>query len=110
MNTNQIRQNSSNKRLYGILIGATLLLSIPLLLQLTIGTGIDGNGFNWKLDDFVVFGILIFSAGLAAELVLRKVRNQKNRWLICVGILVLTLLVLADLAVGIFNIPGFSGS
>lgn len=110
MKTDQIPTNRSNKRFYGILIGTTLLLAIPFLLQTSIGTGIDGQGFNWKVNDFVIFGILLFSAGLLGELVLRKVKSQKNRWLLGAGILFLVLLVWADLAVGIFNILGFSGS
>lgn len=110
MKTDQIPTIRSNKRFYGILIGTTLLLAIPLLLQTTIGTGIDGQGFNWKVNDFVIFGILLFSAGLLVELVLRKVKSRKNRWLLGAGVLILLFLVWADLAVGIFNIPGFSGS
>lgn len=110
MKTNQSPANTSNKRLIGILLGAALLLMVPLMLQLTIGTGVDGKGFNWKLDDFIVFGIMVFSAGLLSEFVLRKVRSKKNRLLLCGIILLIFLLVWMDLAVGIFNIPGFSGS
>jgi hypothetical protein len=110
MKTNQTITNKPNKRLFGILIGATILLLIPLALQLTIGTGVDGQGFNWKLGDFSIVGFLLFSTGLLCELVIRKVQSIKKRVLICVAILLALLLIWADLAVGICNISGFSGS
>lgn len=102
--------NQPNKRLFSLLLVATVLLLIPVTLQLTIGTGIDGQGFNWKLGDFIVIGFLLFSAALLCELVLRKVKITKSRILICGAILLAVLLIWVDLAVGIFNIPGFSGS
>lgn len=109
MKTNQKPTIYPNKRLINILLGGTLLLMIPLILQLTVGTGVDGKGFNWKINDFISFGILIFSTALSIEFILRKVKNKTYRYL-CFGIILLiVLLVWIDLAVGIFNIPGFSG-
>lgn len=110
MKINQAVTSKSNKRLFSILLGVTILLFIPLILQLTIGTGIDGQGFNWQLDDFVIIGVLLFSTGLLCELVMRKVKSIKKRILVCGVILFMLLLIWVDLAVGIFNIPGFSGS
>ncbi len=108
--TTQTLTNKPNKRLLGFLIGATILLLIPVALQLTIGTGVDGQGFNWKLDDFLIIGFLLFGTALLCELVLRKVNNTTIRILFSVAILLALLLIWVDLAVGIFNIPGFSGS
>ena len=110
MKTNHTATHSPNKRLFGIILGAITLFSVLLILQLTIGTGIDGKGFNWKFGDFVVFGFLLFSAGLSFELVMRKVKSTSKRILICGLIFLMFLLIWADLGVGIFNIPGFSGS
>ncbi|MBD1207610.1 MAG: hypothetical protein H9535_04225 [Ignavibacteria bacterium] len=110
MKTTQTVTNKPTKRLFGILLTATILLLIPLSLQLTIGTGVDGQGFNWQLGDFVIAGFLLFGTGLLFELVLRKVQGTQKRILICGAILLAFLLIWADLAVGIFNIPGFSGS
>lgn len=110
MKINQTATNKPNKRLFGILLGATILLFTLLVLQLTVGTGVDGQGFNWKLGDFVIIGFLLFSTGLLCEFVMRKVKSIKKRILICGAILLVFLLIWADLAVGIFNIPGFSGS
>lgn len=110
MKTNHPATHNPNKRLFGIVLGAIALLLIPFMLQLTIGTGIDGKGFNWRLGDFVVFGLLLLGTGLSVELVMRKVKSTSKRILICGVVLLVFLLIWADLAVGIFNIPGFSGS
>jgi hypothetical protein len=87
-----------------------LLLLIPLVLQLTIGTGVDGQGFNWKLGDFVIMGALIFVTGLAIDFAARKITKPAYRIFAVIAIVLILLLIWADLAVGIFNIPGISGS
>lgn len=110
MKSDQTTITKPNKRLFGILLGVTILLLTLLVLQLTIGTGIDGQGFNWELGDFVIIGFLLFSTGLLCEFVMRKVKSINKIILICGAILLVFLLIWADLAVGIFNIPGFSGS
>lgn len=109
METNQTPTNYPNKRLIDILLGGTLLLMIPLILQMTVGTGADGQGFNWQLNDYLAFGILVFSTGLLTEFVLRTIKRKHYRWLVCGVILVVSLLIWLDLAVGIFNFLGFSG-
>ena len=101
---------STNNRLFRILIGALSLLLIPLTLQLTIGTGVDGQGFNWKLNDFLIVGVILGIAALLVELVLRNVQSKKSRMLFCALVFIAFILIYIDLAVGIFNIPGFSGS
>lgn len=101
--------NKSNKRLFGILIGISLTMITFLVLQVTIGTGVDGQGFNWKLSDFLIMGLLLFSTGLSCEIVLRSVKSFKKRVVIFVVILFALLLIWAELAVGIFGTP-FAGS
>ncbi len=110
MKTDHTTTHNPNKRLFGIIFGAISLLLIPFVLQLTIGTGIDGQGFNWQFGDFLVFGFLLLGTGLLFELVMRKVKSTSKRFLICGLVLLMFLLIWADLAVSIFNIPGFSGS
>jgi hypothetical protein len=110
MKTDQTIINIPNKRLFAILLGVTMLLLTLLVIQLTIGTGIDGQGFNWELGDFVIIGFLLFSTGLLCEFVMSNVKSINKKILICGAILLVFLLIWADLAVGIFNIPGFSGS
>ena len=110
MKTIQTLEKKSNKRLMSFLFGAGIILLIPAVLQVAIGSGVDGQGFNWKLDDFVIIGMLLFGTALLCELVLRKVTSNKMRIIICVAILLIFLLISIDLAVGILNISGFSGS
>lgn len=43
-----------------IAVTTALLLLVPLAIQLTVGSGVDGVGFNWTPLDFVVMGALIF--------------------------------------------------
>lgn len=92
------------------LIGATALLLIAAILQLTIGTGRDGQGFNWKVGDFIVMGILLYGTAFILEFISRKVKKNSTKVLIILVVVILFLLIWVDLAVGIFNIPGFSGS
>ena len=98
------------KRLSIVALGTGLLLLIPLALQLTIGTGVDGQGFNWKLGDFVVIGTLLFVTGIAIDYAIRKIIDPVYRVVAVIAIVLVLLLIWADLAVGIFNIPGISGS
>lgn len=77
------------------------LLLIPLVLQLTIGTGIDGQGFNWTLSDFAIIGSLIFVAGLFIDWARR--RAGKYRVIAITLIVVAFLWLWAELAVGLFT-------
>jgi len=92
-----------NKRLKIILATAGILLLIPLIaMQFT-------NEVNWKPGDFVIMGILLFGTGLLCELVMRRVKNTKNRIVICAAVLLVFFLIWAELAVGVFGTP-FAGS
>lgn len=90
-------------------VGTVLILLIPLALQLTIGTGVDGQGFNWKPGDFLVMGILLFGTGLALEFAAKTLTNPTYRLAAIIAIVLALLLIWAELAVGIFNTP-FAGS
>lgn len=98
-----------NKNIIRIAVVVGLILFIPLVLQLTIGTGVDGQGFNWKLGDFVVMGALLFGTGLAIDFATRKFTNPTHRIAAIIAIIFAFLLVWAELAVGIFGTP-FAGS
>lgn len=97
------------KNIIRIAVGTGLLLLIPLVLQLTIGTGVDGQGFNWELGDFVIMGVLIFSTGLAIDFAVRKINKRSHRIFSVIAIVLILLLTWAELAVGIFGTP-FAGS
>jgi hypothetical protein len=92
------------------LIGTGVLLLIPLTLQLTIGTGVDGQGFNWKPNDFVVMGVLVFCAAFGLEVAARKIAGRRSRYVALAAIVLLFLLVWVHLAVGIVDSWPFAGS
>ena len=92
-----------NKRLTGILLTATSILLLPLIaMQFTAEV-------DWDLFDFLVAGFLLYGTGLTIELVLRKVKDNQKRLILCAAILGVLFLVWAELAVGIFGTP-FAGS
>ena len=88
-----------NKRLAGIALTVAFLLLLPLIaMQFT-------NEVNWKLFDFVVAGILLFTTGTACEFVWRRVKKTEHRIIIVLAILGVFLLIWIELAVGIFGTP-----
>ena len=92
-----------NNRFFIILISVVFLLLIPLIaMQFT-------DEVNWGPFDFVVGGVLLLSAGLIIDLVLRKIKKINYRIAMIVAILVLLLLIWAELAVGVFGTP-FGGN
>jgi len=75
------------------------MLLIPLLaMQFT-------NEVKWSLSDVAIAGSLLFGAGLSIELALRKVKKVNFRIVAIVAIVILSLLIFAELAVGIFGTP-----
>lgn len=94
---------AKNRRLIGIMATITGLLFTPFIaMQFS-------KEVNWSIFDFIVMGILLLSTGLLCELVLRKVKKNKNRIIICSAVLFVFLLVWAELAVGIFG-TAFAGN
>lgn len=93
---------NQNKRLLLILAAVPVLLLIPL-----IAMQFDKN-VDWKPFDFIVMGILLAGTGLLCEFILRKVKSNKGRIILCVVVLFFFLLIWAELAVGIFGTP-FAG-
>lgn len=77
------------------------LLLIPLALQLTIGTGVDGQGWNWKPGDFVFAWVFFFVAGLVFNTIWRRAGKDRAIWII-LAILVFMWLW-AEAAVGVFT-------
>lgn len=79
-----------------IILGAAFLLLIPF-----IAMRFD-SGVNWDLMDFLVAFVLLAGAGLAYELVVRKIDNKVLRYGTAALFVVLFLLIWVELAVGIF--------
>lgn len=63
------------------------------------------KNFNWTAEDFLMAAVLIFGAGLAIEIGLRVVKNQKYKSLIIIGVILLAILLFMEMAVGIFGSP-----
>ncbi|MDI9310546.1 MAG: hypothetical protein QM535_10040 [Limnohabitans sp.] len=103
MDKNQTLKVQSNKRLFGILIGVTLLLFIPLLAM------VFTNEVQWTMIDFIVAGVLLLSAGLTVEFILRKVKTTKLKLTLIIVLFFIFFLIWAELAVGIFGTP-FAGN
>ena len=92
-----------NKRLIGIMLTVVLLLLIPIIaMQFT-------DEVDWKLNDFVIMGVLLLGTGLMCELVMRKVKKIEHRIVIIIAILAALFLIWVELAVGVFGTP-FAGS
>lgn len=92
----------TNKRLAAILTGAVVLLLLPLTAMFFTGE------VNWTFFDFMAAAVLLLSAGLILEFILRKAWRSSHKIVASVILLVVFLLVWAELAVGIFGTP-FAG-
>ncbi|RNC85158.1 MAG: hypothetical protein ED556_10520 [Winogradskyella sp.] len=81
-----------------ILIGiATLILLIPLIaMQFT-------QEVNWNFTDFIVAGILLYSAAISINFVIGK--KGKSKVILIITILIILLLLWTEMAVGIFGSP-----
>ncbi|MBV6474420.1 MAG: hypothetical protein JPMHGGIA_02726 [Saprospiraceae bacterium] len=86
-------------RLLTILVGATVILFVPLVAMLFT------KEVKWTLFDFLVAGILLVGTGLVLELILRKVKEAKYKLLASIVLLVLFILIWTELSVGIFGTP-----
>lgn len=88
-----------NKRLLLIVAIVSCLLLVPLIaMQFT-------DDVNWTLFDFLLAATLLFSSGLAIDLVLRKMNRTKYRITLIVFILAMLLLIWAEIGVGILGTP-----
>lgn len=89
----------NNKRVFWIVLTVALLLMVPLVaMRFT-------NEVKWDLLDFMAAGILLLGTGLTLELAIRKIKTNKYRILVCVGIVAALFLVWIELAVGVFGTP-----
>ena len=92
-----------NKNIIHIALGTVFILLMLMLV----------NQFNdevdWKIGDFIVMGILLLSAGLAYELIAKKMSTTAYRVAVAIAIGIVFLLIWAELAVGIFG-ASFAGN
>lgn len=90
------------KRLWIILSVAVAILCIPLIaMQVT-------QEVNWSWLDFAIAGILLPSAGLSLELILRKIVKINYKVIAISALLLILFIIWAELGVGLFETP-FAG-
>jgi hypothetical protein len=99
---NEGRRLRSRWRIAAWGTAAALILLIPLGLTL-LGDGVDGQGWNWKLGDFMFAFVLLFGTGLAYELMARKSDNAAYRFAVGIAVVSALLLVWVNAAVGIIG-------
>jgi len=92
-----------NGRLLTILVGAVVILFVPLVAMLFT------KEVKWTFIDFLVAGILLVGTGLGLEMILRKVKEAKYKLLASFVLLIMIVLIWAELSVGIFGTP-FAGN
>jgi hypothetical protein len=79
------------------LIGTTLILALPLIaMQFT-------DEVDWSLLDFIVMGLMLFSLGVAYEVLKAKINNKYTFYILMAIIFIIATLFWAELAVGIFG-------
>lgn len=85
-----------NKGSISILVIITILMvMLPLvLMQFT-------NGVNWKLGDFILAGLIIFGTGLVCLFINSKIHKKILKILICGVIILISILIWAEIAVGV---------
>ena len=89
-----------SKRFLLMLTGAVaLILSVPALAMLF------SPEVNWGPGDFIAAAGLLFSTGLLAGFIWRKVQLPRYRILLISLLLLLLALVWLELAVGLFGSP-----
>ena len=89
------RQNNHQVFLKIALLTVVILLIPATVMQFT-------DEVDWGLLDFVVMGVLVFGTTSVAVLLWRNTRTQYRIPLI-IGVVVFTLYVWAELAVGVFT-------
>lgn len=87
------------KHIFIILLIVIGLLLIPFIaMQFT-------DEVQWGVFDFVVMGAILLFTGILIEISLRKIKNQQYRFLVILVFILLMILVIAEMAVGIFGTP-----
>ena len=91
------------KRHFYIILIIVLILLIPLIaMQFT-------SEVIWSVFDFIIAAILLLSAGLGIELILRNVKTIKTRIIFSAILFAIVSIIYIKLAVGILE-TRFAGS
>lgn len=78
---------------------ATIILSVPLIaMQFT-------EEVRWSPADFLIAGILLFSAAFAVSTIINTMKLPGKRIIYVAAVLIVLILIWAEMAVGIFGSP-----
>ncbi|MEH6745285.1 MAG: hypothetical protein V7670_00470 [Maribacter arcticus] len=86
----------------GEVISLVILLIPFIAMQFT-------NEVQWTVADFIFAAGLLIGAGLAIEMVTRKIKNKTYKLILLVTIFSILILIWMELAVGLFGTP-FGGN
>jgi len=89
--------NIMQKSFVRVAIGTGLILLIPFFGNLFI------DGWNWSPFDFIVWGALVFGAGLTYELVAKRMSNKAYRFAVGLAVGTAFILTWVNLAVEIIG-------
>ena len=81
---------------------------LAIILNTTNGVSLN-NDFNWTLGDYLMALFLIGGMIAMIYAVHKKVRRSKYSYLAIIAVMIITLVIWIDLAVGLFGLP-WSGS
>lgn len=93
---------NQNKVFAWAAIGTLVILVIPLVLTL-LGSGVDGEGWNWKFGDFIFGFVMIFGFSSIFIFLARKLRTRNQRIIAALVVALVFMFVWAEFAVGIFT-------
>jgi hypothetical protein len=91
------KQQKFSTSILSVTLSTALVLSVPLVAQQFT------DEVNWSVADFLVMGVLIFSAGLSYVLITRYVTNIVHKAAIVMALGSTFLMIWANLAVGLIG-------
>jgi cell division protein FtsL len=91
------KRQKLSKSILSVTLSTALVLSVPLVAQQFT------DEVNWSVADFLVMGVLIFSAGLSYVLITRYVTNIVHKAAIVMALGSTFLMIWANLAVGLIG-------
>ncbi|MGM0620270.1 MAG: hypothetical protein ACQETJ_04435 [Bacteroidota bacterium] len=89
-----------NKKRLVIISGVVVIPLLIPLIAMHFTTEV-----NWTLFDFIVAAVLLFSAAMAIDFIIRKVKEKTYLVIFSLVVLAMFLLIWAEIAVGIIGTP-----
>lgn len=86
------------------ILAAELVLLVPLFAML-----FSVEGWDWKVPDFIIVGVLLAGVSVGAQLIINGIKSNSRQVSIGVVLAAAMILIWMELAVGIFDSP-FAGS